>query len=85
MKPENRGRVLFYYLFLTYIAILINSAGYLKTIKFVSATTILFAATVYISYCMLYLLIMFLPVHLLDRFLSIGAIDNKLRKIRISG
>ncbi len=85
MKQENRGKVLFYYLCLTYIAILINSAGYLKTIKFVSGTTIIFTAAVYISYCMLYLLITFLPLHLLDRFLSISAVDNTLRKIRISG
>jgi membrane-anchored protein YejM (alkaline phosphatase superfamily) len=83
MKQEKREKTLFYYLCLTYIAILINSAGYLKTIKFVSATTVIFAAAVYISYCMLYLLITFLPLHLLDRFLSINVIDNTLRKLRI--
>ena len=85
MNPKNRGKVLFYYLCLTYIVLLINSISYLKSIKYVGAVTVIFAAAVYISYCLLYLLIMFLPVHLLDRLLSIGAIENLLRKIGISG
>ncbi|MCX5634966.1 MAG: sulfatase-like hydrolase/transferase [Planctomycetota bacterium] len=84
MNPKNRGRVLFYYLCLTYVALLINSIGYLKSIKYVGAATVIFAAAVYISYCLLYLLIMFLPVHLLDRLLFIGAVENLLRKIGIS-
>lgn len=85
MKSKKLGKVFFYYLCLTYIVLLINSTGYLKSIKYAGATSVIFAAAVYISYCMLYLLIAFLPVYLLDRLLSIGAVDNLLRKIRVSG
>jgi len=85
MKPKNRGKVFFYYFCLTYIVLLINSAGYLKCVKYDAALSIIFAAAVYICYCLLYLLIAFSPVHLLDRLLSIGAVDKLLRKIRVSG
>ena len=85
MNEQNRGKVFLYYLCFTYIALLINSIGYLKSIKYIGATTVIFAATVYISYCLLYLLVFFLPVHLLDRLLFIGVVKNILRKIRING
>ncbi|MDD5457991.1 MAG: sulfatase-like hydrolase/transferase [Phycisphaerae bacterium] len=84
MSSINRGKVLGYYFCLTYIVLLINSAGYLKTIKYTNTTTAVFAAMVYFSYCLFYLLIMFLPVHVLDRILSIGFVENLLRKIRIN-
>ena len=79
MKSKKLGKVFFYYLCLTYIVLLINSTGYLKSIKYAGATSVIFAAAVYISYCMLYLLIALLPVYLLDRILSIGAVDNLQR------
>ncbi len=84
MNHKNRSKVLFYYLCFTYIALLVNSIGYLKCIKYTSAMTVVFALTAYISYCLLYLLAIFLPVHLLDRLLSIGIVENLLRKIKIN-
>ncbi|MCE9591078.1 MAG: sulfatase-like hydrolase/transferase [Planctomycetes bacterium] len=65
-----RSAALWEYFGLTYLLLLVNAAGYLWHIKYHGALTVAFAAAVFLTYCLVYMLPVAVPGLLLDKALD---------------
>ena len=75
MAPHgNRANILWPYFLITYLVLLLNAAGNLRSVKYMGTITPFFTIAVYLTYCFIYLLPVALLLLLLNRILSLGFI-----------
>jgi membrane-anchored protein YejM (alkaline phosphatase superfamily) len=75
---SENSSLLIRYAMVSYLAVLINAAAYLRFIEFKGAITWLFAIAVYLSYSAIYMLPMLLPVFFLDWILGVRPLQGIL-------
>jgi len=83
-SSNNRKLVLLRYLLLTYLALLVNTFGYLGSITFDGALTRIFSIVVYLIYPWLYMLPLLILVSLVDHLWVKRAIIRKSWPIYMS-
>ncbi len=72
MSPQSaRANMLWPYFAITYLALLLNEAGNLRTVKYVGSITPFFTIAVYLSYCFIYMFPLALLLLLLNGILSL--------------
>lgn len=75
MAPQRAcSNILWPYFFITYLALLLNEAGNLSTVKYIGTVTPFFTIAVYLSYCFIYLFPLALLLLLLNRILFLDAL-----------
>ncbi len=69
------------YFFITYLVLLLNEVGNLRSVKYIGTITPFFTIAVYLTYCFIYLLPIVLLLLLLNRVLSLGFIVRSSKTI----
>lgn len=73
--PSARSNnILWPYFFITYLVLLLNEAGNLRTVKYIGTVTPFFTIAVYLSYCFIYLFPLVVILLLLNRILFLDVL-----------
>lgn len=84
-NPARAGRAatLWKLFLLSYVALLVVAYGYIREIAFNGAWTVAFAAAVYLTYCVIYLLPVFFPILALNHLVSTRWAGRLCAKVRL--